>query len=67
MQIQMVYLNGQYNKIKAEVDQAVISCILSSAFINGPSVKVFQASLESYLRIKHVIPFVNATDSLQIP
>ena len=42
MQIQMVDLNGQYNKIKSEIDQAVISCISSSAFINGPAVKEFQ-------------------------
>jgi len=66
MQIEMVDLKGQYNKIKSEVDQAVISCISSSAFINGPAVKEFQASLESYLGIKHVIPCANGTDSLQI-
>jgi UDP-2-acetamido-2-deoxy-ribo-hexuluronate aminotransferase len=66
MQIQMVDLNGQYNKIKTEVDQAIISCISSSAFINGPAVKEFQASLESYLGVKHVIPCANGTDSLQI-
>ena len=62
----MVDLKGQYNKIKTEVDQAVISCISSSAFINGPAVKEFQASLESYLGVKHVIPCANGTDSLQI-
>jgi len=66
MQIQMVDLNGQYNKIKSEIDQAVISCISSSAFINGPAVKEFQAGLESYLGVKHVIPCANGTDSLQI-
>lgn len=62
----MVDLKGQYNKIKTEVDQAVISCISSSAFINGPAVKEFQANLESYLGVKHVIPCANGTDSLQI-
>jgi UDP-2-acetamido-2-deoxy-ribo-hexuluronate aminotransferase len=66
MTIQMVDLKGQYNKIKTEVDQAIISCISSSAFINGPAVKEFQASLESYLGVKHVIPCANGTDSLQI-
>jgi UDP-2-acetamido-2-deoxy-ribo-hexuluronate aminotransferase len=66
MTIQMVDLKGQYNKIKTEVDQAVISCISSSAFINGPEVKEFQTSLESYLGVKHVIPCANGTDSLQI-
>lgn len=66
MQIQMVDLSGQYNKIKSEVDHAVISCIRSSAFINGPSVKEFQTNLEDYLGVKHVIPCANGTDSLQI-
>jgi UDP-2-acetamido-2-deoxy-ribo-hexuluronate aminotransferase len=66
MQIQMVDLNGQYKKIKSEVDQALISCISNSAFINGPAVKEFQASLERYLGVKHVIPCANGTDALQI-
>jgi UDP-2-acetamido-2-deoxy-ribo-hexuluronate aminotransferase len=66
MQIQMVDLNGQYSKIKIEVDQAIISCISSSSFINGPAVKEFQLNLEQYLNVKHVIPCANGTDSLQI-
>jgi dTDP-4-amino-4,6-dideoxygalactose transaminase len=51
MQIEMVDLRGQYNKIKTELDQAVISCISSSAFINGPAVKEFQTNLENYLGV----------------
>jgi UDP-2-acetamido-2-deoxy-ribo-hexuluronate aminotransferase len=66
MQIQMVDLHGQYRKIKSKVDEAVISCISNSAFINGPAVKEFQANLEGYLGVKHVIPCANGTDSLQI-
>ena len=66
MQIEMVDLKGQYNKIKTEIDQAVISCIASTFFINGPAVKEFQADLENYLGVKHVIPCANGTDSLQI-
>jgi UDP-2-acetamido-2-deoxy-ribo-hexuluronate aminotransferase len=66
MRIEMVDLKGQYDKIKNEVDQAVITCISSSAFINGPSVKEFQTNLESYLGVKHVISCANGTDSLQI-
>ncbi len=62
----MVDLKGQYNKIKTEIDQAVISCIASTSFINGPAVKEFQSNLEEYLGVKHVIPCANGTDSLQI-
>ena len=62
----MVDLIGQYEKIQAEVDQAVLNTIRSSAFINGPEVKSFQAELEKYLNAKHVIPCANGTDALQI-
>jgi dTDP-4-amino-4,6-dideoxygalactose transaminase len=64
--IQMVDLKTQYHHIKKEIDQAVIDCISSTAFINGPAVKEFQSSLEKYLDVKHVIPCANGTDSLQI-
>ena len=62
----MVDLKGQYDKIKAEIDEAVISCISSTKFINGPEVNEFQEMLENYLGVKHIIPCANGTDSLQI-
>jgi UDP-2-acetamido-2-deoxy-ribo-hexuluronate aminotransferase len=64
--IQMVDLLGQYQKIQKEVDEAVLNVIRSSAYINGPEVKSFKAELESYLKVKHVIPCANGTDALQI-
>ncbi len=62
----MVDLKSQYEKIKPEIDKAVLDVIASTAFINGPEVKSFQADLEKYLKIKHVIPCANGTDALQI-
>lgn len=62
----MVDLLSQYEKIKPEVDQAVLDVIESSAYINGPEVKKFQEELEQYLKVKHVIPCANGTDALQI-
>ena len=64
--IQMVDLKGQYNKIKDQIDTAVIQTIESTSFINGPIVKEFAKSLEDYLGVKHVIPCANGTDALQI-
>ena len=64
--IQMVDTKTQYQKIKAEVDQAVIDVMNSSAFINGQPVRDFASSLAAYLDIKHVIPCANGTDALQI-
>ncbi len=66
IQYPMVDLKGQYNKIKNEVDNAIAEVINQTAFINGPAVKRFQANLEQYLGVKHVIPCGNGTDALQL-
>ncbi|MBA3679931.1 MAG: DegT/DnrJ/EryC1/StrS family aminotransferase [Bacteroidetes bacterium] len=62
----MVDLKGQYEKIKTEVDKGIQDVLNSTAFINGPAVKEFQADFEKYLNVKHVIPCANGTDALQI-
>ena len=64
--IQMVDLKGQYEAIQDEINTAVLNVISSTAYINGPEVKSFQAELEGYLDVKHVIPCANGTDALQI-
>lgn len=64
--IQMVDTRTQYHKIKAEVDQAVIDVMESTAFINGKIVQEFADNLAAYLDVKHVIPCANGTDALQI-
>ena len=63
---QMVDLQGQYAKIKPEVDAAVQEVLTTAYFVNGPKVKQFQTNLEEYLGIKHVIPCANGTDALQV-
>lgn len=62
----MVDLKSQYAEIKADVDSAMQNVLQHSIFINGPEVKAFQADLENYLGVKHVIPCANGTDALQI-
>jgi dTDP-4-amino-4,6-dideoxygalactose transaminase len=64
--IQMVDLKGQYAFIKPEVDIALQEVLETTSFINGPAVRGFQADLEAYLGVKHVIPCANGTDALQI-
>ncbi|MCV6628220.1 MAG: DegT/DnrJ/EryC1/StrS family aminotransferase, partial [Flavobacteriaceae bacterium] len=64
--IQMVDLGGQYQGIKDQVNQKFTEVLDSCAFVNGPEVHAFQAELESYLGVKHVIPCANGTDALQI-
>lgn len=63
--IQMVDLQTQYYRLKQEIDTAMQEVIESSAFINGPAVKEFQAGLAEYLNAKHVITCGNGTDALQ--
>ena len=64
--IQMVDLIGQYANIKDEVKAEFDRVLDSAMFINGPLVKEFQADLEAYLGVKHVIPCANGTDALQV-
>jgi len=64
--IQMVDLVSQYQSIKPEIDEAILSVIENAQFINGPEVTGFKAELENYLDIKNVIPCANGTDALQI-
>jgi UDP-2-acetamido-2-deoxy-ribo-hexuluronate aminotransferase len=62
----MVDLKLQYQKIKSEVESAVLQVLESSAYINGPQVQSFATSLAAYNGVKHVIPCANGTDALQI-
>ena len=62
----MVDLKQQYQKMKREIDEAVLEVLESSAFINGPQVQSFAFALADYHGIKHVIPCANGTDALQI-
>ena len=64
--IQMVDLQGQYQQIKEAVNTSIEEVLNTSAYINGPLVHEFQADLEKYLGVKHVIPCANGTDALQI-
>jgi UDP-2-acetamido-2-deoxy-ribo-hexuluronate aminotransferase len=64
--LQMVDTKTQYQKIKSEVDQAVLAVMESSQFIGGKVVNDFAGQLAAYNGAKHVIPCANGTDALQI-
>ncbi len=64
--IQMVDLKTEYQRLKKEIDTAVIDVMESAAFINGKPVQDFNKALATYLDVKHVIPCANGTDALQI-
>ena len=62
----MVDLQGQYRRIKPEIDRAIQEVIDHATFIKGPDVKAFETELAQYLGAKHVIACANGTDALQI-
>jgi len=64
--IKMVDLQGQYLRIKEEVDLGIQEVIQSAQFINGPAVHSFSDALANYLRAEHAIPCGNGTDALMI-
>lgn len=66
MKIQMVDLQGQYQKIKKEVDIGIQEVIDNTQFIKGPQIKLFEENLAKELNVKHVIACANGTDALQI-
>jgi len=65
-EIQMVDLKGQYQKIKEEIDTALLSAVENAAFINGPEVKRFTESLKKFNKVNSAITCANGTDALQI-
>lgn len=66
MNIPMVDLQGQYQRLKSEIDSEIQKVLDTSSYINGPVVHEFARNLEAYLGVKHVIPCANGTDALQV-
>ena len=64
--INMVDLQGQYKKIRSEVNREIKKVLKSATFINGPIVKEFELNLKDFLGTKNVIPCANGTDALQV-
>ena len=62
----MVDLKAQYDKIGSEIDNAIKSVLVSTAFIKGPDIKQFEEELQEYMSVKHVISCANGTDALHL-
>ena len=66
MNIQLVDLQSQYEKIKNEIDSVVSDVISKSAFIGGPYLKSFETAFAEYCNVKHCIGVGNGTDAIFI-
>lgn len=62
----MVDLNAQYEKLRSEIDSAIKSVLVSTAFIKGPDVRLFEEELARFMDVKHVISCANGTDALHL-
>ena len=62
----MVDLTTQYQRIRHEIDQAVLDVIRSGRYIHGEAVGKLAAGLAAYTGAKHVVPCANGTDALRI-
>jgi dTDP-4-amino-4,6-dideoxygalactose transaminase len=65
-EIQMVDLLAQYERLGHEIDDAIKSVLLSTAFIKGPDVKLFEDELKEYMNVRHVVSCANGTDALRL-
>jgi dTDP-4-amino-4,6-dideoxygalactose transaminase len=66
MNIRMLDLKGQYEKIREEINTAIQQVLDNTNFIQGVEVKRFEENLASYLGCDYVISCANGTDALQI-
>ncbi len=60
----MVDLKAQYEKIGSEIDKAIKSVLISTAFIKGPDVKLFEDELQQYMQVRNAVSCANGTDAL---
>ncbi|CCJ34289.1 DegT/DnrJ/EryC1/StrS family aminotransferase [Caloramator australicus] len=64
MNIQLLDLLAQYETIKDEIKEAVISTIESGHYILGSQVKKLEEDIAKYCGVKHGIGVANGTDAL---
>lgn len=64
--IKMIDLQGEYQKIQAELSPKITKVLSEGNYIQGQEVKIFEQELAQYLNVTHVISCGNGTDALQI-
>ena len=59
-------LAKQYEVLKPQIDEAMISVAASSRYISGPEVKELEKALADYVGVKHCVTCANGTDAISI-
>jgi dTDP-4-amino-4,6-dideoxygalactose transaminase len=65
-EIQMVDLKAQYERFGPEIDEAIKSVLVSTAFIKGPDVHLFEQELQKFMGVNYVVSCANGTDALSL-
>jgi dTDP-4-amino-4,6-dideoxygalactose transaminase len=66
MNLQMVDVVTQYQKLKREIDEAVLGVLGSGQYILGKEVTEFEREVAQYLGVKHAVGCASGTDALQV-
>ena len=53
MKVDFLNLKRQYAEIASELEEAVVECLRSGAYIEGPKVKELEEKLAEYLGVSH--------------
>ena len=59
-------LAKQYEALKSEIDQAMLSVATNAHYIMGPQVKELEQQLAEYTGVKHCLTCANGTDALTL-
>jgi dTDP-4-amino-4,6-dideoxygalactose transaminase len=57
-------LKRQYQRLKPEIDQAIMRVVSSHQFILGPELEAFEHEIAQYLGVKYAIGVASGTDAL---
>lgn len=66
MSVPMVDLKIQYEAIKEEINNAVLSVLQSAHFILGPHGKALEEEVAAYHGVKHAVAVASGTDALHL-
>ena len=64
MNIPLVDLKAQYERIKDEIDRAILDVISSCSFVGGDCVDGFEKAFADFCGVKHCVGLGNGTDAL---
>ena len=66
MDIPLIDLSAQYQRLKPQIDAAIEQTITQMAFIGGESIAQFEQTFANYLSASQVVSCGNGTDALEI-